>query len=79
MSEAINNDRGDWDRVPRAGQTLRGLPRSTIQYLCYSNKIKSITLDRVGKGKSKSNRGIRLIYLPSLDEYLATKLREQCP
>lgn len=56
-----------WGRLPKPGQKLEGLGRSTIYALLTQGLIRS----RVLKTHKHAMRGIRLIHLPSLREYIA--------
>jgi hypothetical protein len=56
-----------WVRLPKPGQTLRALTRSYLYQLCANGKIRSITI-RAPHNK----RGVRLVFLPSLDAWLAS-------
>ena len=56
-----------WVRLPKPGQTLRALTRSYLYQLCAKNAIRSITI-RAPQNK----RGVRLLFLPSLDAWLAS-------
>ena len=55
----------DWIRLPKPKTRLFGLSRTTILELCESGAIKSTILR-----KRHALRGIRLLYLPSLVEFL---------
>ena len=62
-----------WARLPnaRTGELLCGLRRSFLYKLCTAGKIRSIKVTA-----DTSKRGCRLIYLPSLHEYLEELLKE---
>ncbi len=66
-SESIANE---WVRLPKAGPNHRfwGLSRTTLTELCLSSQVRSTLIKKRG-----ALRGIRLVYLPSLREYLLTQ------
>ena len=73
-----------WVRLPRAGCTLRGFSRSFLFQLCKAGMVESVVIQgapitAVGGAQRlrKSCRGIRLVLLSSLDEFLAKQQREQ--
>jgi hypothetical protein len=55
-------------------QRLFGLKRPTVYTLIAEGHIKSVSLRRMGQAK-----GVRLIYLPSVSEYLHKLMNEQNP
>jgi hypothetical protein len=55
----------DWIRLPRPKARFYGLSRTTLLELCESGAIKSVVLR-----KRHALRGIRLLYLPSLLNFL---------
>lgn len=55
----------EFARLPKPGQRLSGLSRTCLNELCLSGKIRSALLRKEG-----ARRGIRLIYLPSLTEFI---------
>lgn len=55
----------DWLRLPKPKTRLWGISRSTWCEICDSGKVKFITLR-----KKHAQRGIKLIYKPSAEEYL---------
>jgi hypothetical protein len=56
---------GEWVRLPLPGQRLEGLCRSGVYDLIRAGAIRSHCLRKRG-----AVRGIRLIHLPSLREYI---------
>jgi hypothetical protein len=54
-----------WGRMPKPGQRLLGLSRTTLLELSNSGKIKTVSIKKPG-----SVRGIRLVFMPSLLNYL---------
>ena len=75
---------GKWVRLPRPGFTLRGFSRSFLFQLCAAGTVQSIVIQgptatglKRRARKAKTGRGVRLIYLPSLDAFLAAELRTQ--
>jgi len=61
-----------WVRLPRPGDRFYGLCRSTLDQLCLRGTLRSVVLKKPG-----AIRGIRLLYLPSLDGYLHNLSEEQ--
>jgi hypothetical protein len=57
----------EWVRLPKIGERLEGLGRSTIYELIQAGAIRS----RVLKTHKHAQRGIRLIHLQSLREHIA--------
>ena len=55
----------DWVRLPKPRARFYGLSRTTLLELCEAGKIKSTVIR-----KRHALRGIRLLYLPSLREFL---------
>jgi hypothetical protein len=55
----------EWVRLPKAKGRLEGLSRTTCIELIDSEVVKSVTLRQPG-----AQRGIRLIFLPALRQYL---------
>ena len=55
----------DWVRMPKPKQRLCGLSRTTILELSESGLIRTVAIRKPGAIK-----GIRLVYVPSLLEYL---------
>jgi hypothetical protein len=53
--------------LPKPGQRLFGLSRTTLLELSSARKIRSVSIKKPG-----AVRGIRLIFMPSLREYLAS-------
>ena len=62
---ANGTDSSDWLRLPKPKQRLWGMSRTTWNELCDGGKVKSITLR-----KKHAQRGIKLIYRPSAEDYL---------
>ena len=62
--ESIKNQ---WVRLPKAGPSYRfwGLSRTTLTELALTGAIRSTLIKKRG-----AERGIRLIFLPSLQDYL---------
>ena len=58
---------GAWVRMPKPKQRLCGLSRTTILELSESGLIRTVAIRKPGAIK-----GIRLVYVPSLLEYLET-------
>ena len=54
-----------WGRLPKPRQRFNGLSRTTLLEACERGDVRSCVLK-----KRHAIRGIRLIYLPSLYEYL---------
>ena len=65
-----------WIRLPRPGELepRTGLTRGVIARLCNEGKVKGISLADKGK-----QRGVRLVSLASLLEYLECLAAEQNP
>lgn len=61
-----------WMRMPRPGTRFYGLCRTTLDQLCMRGTIRSAVVKKPG-----AVRGIRLLYLPSLETYLNTLSEEQ--
>ena len=62
----------EWARPPKNGQHLEGLSRSYIYRLIESGSLKSMSLITPG-----AKKGVRLIHVPSLREWLATQAEKQ--
>lgn len=62
----------DWVRLPKPGQSLCGMTRSYLYQLCARGTIRSITIRQ-----PQNQRGVRLIYKPSLLAFLASLDAEQ--
>ena len=62
----------NWVRLPKPGQSLCGLTRSYLYQLCARQTIRSITIRQ-----PQNQRGVRLIYLPSILSFLASLDAEQ--
>ena len=62
----------DWARPPKNGQHLEGLSRSYIYRLIESKAVKSMSLTTPG-----AKKGVRLISVPSLRNWLATQAAAQ--
>ncbi len=63
-----------WARMPRPKERLWGLSRTTLLELVELGEIKSAVIRKPG-----SQKGIRLIYMPSLNSYLMTCVEEPKP
>ncbi len=65
-----------WIRLPKPGEAepRTGLTRGVISRLCAEGKIKSVSLKDRGKA-----RGVRLVSLASLLEYLERLAAQQNP
>lgn len=73
MPRAVGADLGgDWARMPKGGSHVRGLGRSYLYDLDARGEIRTIALRKPG-----ATKGVRLIYLPSLDAFLARAAAEQ--
>jgi hypothetical protein len=59
-------DDDNWTRLPKPGQRLCGLTRSYLYALYKSGEIRSISIRR-----PHHKRGVRLLYRPSIHEFLA--------
>jgi hypothetical protein len=57
----------EWCRMPKPGQRLFGLSRTTLLELSNGRKIRTVAIKKPG-----AIRGIRLVFMPSLLEYLAS-------
>src|SRR5678815_3218185 len=74
----VDPDAPRWTRLPRPGESLRGLSRSFIYQLCALGKVRSIVVRGEIRGRSrKSDRGVRLLCIRSLDAYLSSIAAEQ--
>lgn len=62
----------DWLRLPKAGQTLYGMTRTFLYVLCKQGKIRSVSLKQ-----PHNQRGIRLLWKPSIEAFLAEQDRSQ--
>jgi hypothetical protein len=54
-----------WGRMPKPKERLQGLSRTTLLELSYAGLIRSVVIRKPG-----AQKGIRLVYLPSLFAYL---------
>ena len=63
-----------WARLPRAGERLESMSRSYLYELIQANKIRSHVIK-----KPHAVKGIRLIYLPSLREFIESQVNEAPP
>jgi hypothetical protein len=61
-----------WVRLPVPGERLCGLTRTTLYQLSCQGKIRTVVVRQEG-----TTRGIRLLHLPSLLEYLEGLLANQ--
>ena len=78
------DENGGWVRLPRARCTLRGFSRSFLFQLCAAGTVQSVVIQGPSKPDSagrvrqrKTARGVRLVLLSSLDDFLAKQLRAQ--
>ncbi len=55
----------EWVRLPKPREKFMGMSRTTLFELCLQGKIRSIVIK-----KRYAVRGIRLIHLPSLRQFL---------
>ena len=55
-------------RLPKPGEKLWGLSRTTLENWCLEKRIRSSLLRRKGAA-----RGVRLIHVPSLREYILNR------
>jgi hypothetical protein len=62
----------NWVRMPRPRSRFYGLSRTTLDELHKKKAITCISIKREG-----AQRGIKLLYLPSLDSYLSKLAAEQ--
>jgi hypothetical protein len=60
-------DLSEWSRLPKPGQRLEGLCRSTIYQLITEGRVRSRSL----KAHKHSLRGIRLVSISSLRDVIA--------
>lgn len=60
-----------WARLPKKGTTLEGLSRAYLYKLIGAGRVRSLSLAEPGAA-----RGVRLIDLASLREYLAKAAAE---
>ena len=74
-TRVVHNDlrsKGDWVRLPvKQKDRLQGLSRTTIFELIEAGFVKSAVLTKPG-----SKRSIRLIFLPSLLDYLESCVQQ---
>jgi hypothetical protein len=61
-----------WGRMPKPKERMQGLSRTTLLELAYAGLIHSIVIRKPG-----AQKGIRLIYMPSLFAYLQSLKPEQ--
>jgi hypothetical protein len=74
----IPSDPGsDWVRTPRSGYTLRGLSRPVLWALIRKRAIKTCILKQPLTDAQKRCRGVRLVKLSSLDDYLENLASQQ--
>jgi hypothetical protein len=59
----------DWARMPKPKERFFGMSRTTILELSQAGLIKTVSIRKPG-----ANKGIRLIFVPSLREFL-----DKCP
>jgi hypothetical protein len=55
----------DWARMPKPKERFFGMSRTTILELSQAGLIKTVSIRKPG-----ANKGIRLIFVPSLREFL---------
>jgi hypothetical protein len=65
-SELPPDFQGDpWRRMPKPGERLFGLSRTTLFELSQAGLIRTVHIKKKG-----AIRGVRLVFLPSLNKYL---------
>jgi hypothetical protein len=62
----------DWLRLPKPGHTLYGMGRTFLYMLCKRGKIRSVVLRQ-----RHNQRGIRLLWRPAIEAFLAAEDRAQ--
>ncbi len=72
MPDIGNSAEDEWLRLPKPGLRLFALSRTSINELISDGHVKAMTLRRPGR-----IRGLKLIYGPSLREYLHRQLKMQ--
>ncbi len=78
------SDPAKWVRVP-ALEGLRGIKKGTAYNLIHAGAIQSVRLPNTltkatpKNATRKSTKGVRLVFLPSVDNYLNRLLQEQAP
>lgn len=78
MQDHISPRDGEWARLPKGKERLRGLARTFLWQLCAANVVRSINVPSpAGKAQGEAaarSRGVLLVHLPSLDAYLRSLL-----
>ena len=64
----------DWARMPKPKERFFGMSRTTILELSQAGLIKTVSIRKPG-----ANKGIRLIFVPSLREFLDNCAQEVNP
>jgi hypothetical protein len=64
----------DWARMPKPKERFFGMSRTTILELSQAGLIKTVSIRKPG-----ANKGIRLIFVPSLREFLDKCAQEVNP
>ena len=64
----------DWARMPKPKERFFGMSRTTILELSQAGLIKTVSIRKPG-----ANKGIRLIFVPSLREFLDKCAQEANP
>jgi len=64
----------DWARMPKPKERFFGMSRTTILELSQAGLIKTVSIRKPG-----ANKGIRLIFVPSLREFLDKCTQEVNP
>jgi hypothetical protein len=64
----------DWARMPKPKERFFGMSRTTILELSQAGLIKTVSIRKPGE-----NKGIRLIFVPSLREFLDKCAQEVNP
>jgi hypothetical protein len=62
----------EWQRLPKPKERLYGMSRTTLFELIESGKIRSVVIRKPG-----AIRGIRLLFMPSLTQYLDSLSEKQ--
>jgi hypothetical protein len=64
----------DWARMPKPKERFFGMSRTTLLELSQAGLIKTVSIRKPG-----ANKGIRLIFVPSLREFLDKCAQEVNP
>ena len=64
----------DWARMPKPKERFFGMSRTTLLELSQAGLIKTVSIRKPG-----ANKGIRLIFVPSLREFLDKCAQEANP